>query len=125
MSTSTSATSSGSPAATPSSRASRDAASDDALDAEDVVGVVGGAPGPQARRARVVEYAAVGQHHALLAPRAVVSPPVFAEIAARFGKRLGVDVATTPGTHATCHEHPHELAEIIRPFLGEVGGART
>jgi pimeloyl-ACP methyl ester carboxylesterase len=46
--------------------------------------------------------------------------PVFAEIAGRLGQRLGVDVATTPGTHATYHEHPHELAEVIRPFLREV-----
>jgi pimeloyl-ACP methyl ester carboxylesterase len=53
------------------------------------------------------------------------SLPVFAEIAARFGQRLGVDVATTPGTHATYHEHPGELAEIIRPFLRQVSGART
>jgi pimeloyl-ACP methyl ester carboxylesterase len=46
--------------------------------------------------------------------------PFFAEIARRFAERLGVDVATTPGTHATYHEHPHELAELIRPFLREV-----
>lgn len=51
--------------------------------------------------------------------------PVFAEIAGRFGKRLGVDVATTPGGHATYHEHPHELAEAVRPFLREVSGGRT
>jgi pimeloyl-ACP methyl ester carboxylesterase len=51
--------------------------------------------------------------------------PVFAEIAGRFGKRLGVDVATTPGTHATYHDHPHELAEVIRPFLREVSAAGT
>jgi pimeloyl-ACP methyl ester carboxylesterase len=51
--------------------------------------------------------------------------PVFAQIAARFGRRLGVDVATTPGTHATYHEHPHELADIIRPFLRQVSGVRT
>jgi pimeloyl-ACP methyl ester carboxylesterase len=49
-------------------------------------------------------------------------PPVFAEIASRFGKRLGVDVATVTGTHATYHEHPHELAEAVRPFLREVSG---
>jgi pimeloyl-ACP methyl ester carboxylesterase len=46
--------------------------------------------------------------------------PFFAEIAGRLGQRLGVDVMTTPGTHATYHEHPHELAEIVRPFLREV-----
>jgi pimeloyl-ACP methyl ester carboxylesterase len=49
--------------------------------------------------------------------------PVLAEIAGRFGKRLGVDVATTPGTHATYHEHPRELADVIRPFLREVSAA--
>ncbi|MQA78039.1 MAG: alpha/beta fold hydrolase [Streptosporangiales bacterium] len=51
--------------------------------------------------------------------------PVFAEIAGRLGKRLGVDVATVPGTHATYHDHPHELAEAIRPFLREVSGLRV
>jgi pimeloyl-ACP methyl ester carboxylesterase len=50
--------------------------------------------------------------------------PFSAEIAARFGSRLGVDVASTPGTHATYHDHPYELAEIVRPFLREVSGAR-
>jgi pimeloyl-ACP methyl ester carboxylesterase len=46
--------------------------------------------------------------------------PVFAEIAGRFAKRLGVDVETAPGTHATYHEHPHELAELTRSFLRDV-----
>ena len=50
------------------------------------------------------------------------SLPVFAQMAIRLGKRLGVDVATVPGTHATYHEHPHELAEAMRPFLREVSG---
>jgi pimeloyl-ACP methyl ester carboxylesterase len=50
--------------------------------------------------------------------------PFWAEIAARFAQRLGVDVATTPGTHATYHEHPGELADIVRPFLREVSGVR-
>jgi pimeloyl-ACP methyl ester carboxylesterase len=50
--------------------------------------------------------------------------PFFAEIAGRFGKRLGADVATTPGTHATYHEHPYELAEVVRPFLRQVSGVR-
>jgi pimeloyl-ACP methyl ester carboxylesterase len=50
--------------------------------------------------------------------------PVLAEITRRFGKRLGVNVATVPGRHATYHEHPHELAEAIRPFLREVSGLR-
>jgi pimeloyl-ACP methyl ester carboxylesterase len=45
---------------------------------------------------------------------------VLAEVASRLGERLGVDVTTTPGTHATYHEHTQELAEIIRPFLREV-----
>jgi pimeloyl-ACP methyl ester carboxylesterase len=48
------------------------------------------------------------------------SLPVFAEIAGRLGQRLGVDVATTPGTHATYDEHPHELAETVRPFLRDL-----
>jgi pimeloyl-ACP methyl ester carboxylesterase len=51
--------------------------------------------------------------------------PFWAEIAARFGRRLGVNVATAPGTHATYHEHPYELAEIVRPFLREVSGMRS
>lgn len=50
--------------------------------------------------------------------------PFWAEIAVRFGQRLGVDVATTPGTHAAYHEHPRELADIVRPFLREVSGVR-
>jgi pimeloyl-ACP methyl ester carboxylesterase len=48
------------------------------------------------------------------------SLPVFAEIADRLGKRLGVVVATTPGTHAAYHDHPHELAEAVRPSLREL-----
>ncbi len=48
--------------------------------------------------------------------------PFFAEIAGRLAERLGVDVATTPGTHAAYHEHPYELAEGVRPFLREVSG---
>ena len=50
------------------------------------------------------------------------SLPVFSEIAGRLGERLGVDVATTPGTHASYHDYPSELAEAIRPFLREVSG---
>jgi pimeloyl-ACP methyl ester carboxylesterase len=46
--------------------------------------------------------------------------PFFAEIAGRFGKRLGVGVATTPGRHDGYHEHPSEFAEAVRPFLREV-----
>ena len=51
------------------------------------------------------------------------SLPVLAEIAGRLGQRLGVDVATTPGTHAPYHDHPNELAEVMRPFLREVSGS--
>jgi pimeloyl-ACP methyl ester carboxylesterase len=48
--------------------------------------------------------------------------PVFAEIARRLAKRVGVGITTVPGTHATYHEHPSKLAEAIRPFLREVSG---
>ena len=51
--------------------------------------------------------------------------PFSAEITGRFGKRLGVEVATTPGTHAAYHDHPDELAEAVRPFLREVSGVRS
>ena len=50
--------------------------------------------------------------------------PFFAEIAGRLGQRLGVEVATTPGGHDAYHEYPEELAAAVRPFLGEVSGAR-
>jgi pimeloyl-ACP methyl ester carboxylesterase len=50
--------------------------------------------------------------------------PVFAEIAGRLGKRLGVDVATTPGRHDAYHEYPGELAGAVRPFVREVSAAR-
>jgi hypothetical protein len=50
--------------------------------------------------------------------------PFSPEIVGRFGQRLGVAVATTPGTHAAYHEHPPELADIVRPFLREVSGVR-
>jgi len=50
------------------------------------------------------------------------SLPVFAEISRRFAERVGVDVTTVPGTHATYHEHPSELAKAMRPFLREVSG---
>ena len=53
------------------------------------------------------------------------SLPFFAEIAGRFGKRLGVEVATTPGRHDAYHEYPDEFAAAVRPFLKEVSGART
>lgn len=48
--------------------------------------------------------------------------PVFAEVAGRLGKRLGVEVATTPGRHDAYHTHPDELAETVRRLLREVGG---
>jgi pimeloyl-ACP methyl ester carboxylesterase len=63
---------------------------------------------------------------AIVAPmRLLVSEnglPVFTEIAGRFGKHLGLDVATVPGGHAAYHDRPRELAEAIRPFLREVSG---
>jgi pimeloyl-ACP methyl ester carboxylesterase len=64
---------------------------------------------------------------ALPAPvRLVVSEhglPVFTEITGRLAERLGVEVMTAPGTHATYHEHPRELAELIRPFVRQVSRA--
>jgi pimeloyl-ACP methyl ester carboxylesterase len=50
--------------------------------------------------------------------------PVFAEIAGRLATSMGVNVAMTPGRHAAYHEHPHELAELVRPFFRQVSGAR-
>ena len=44
--------------------------------------------------------------------------PFSPEITGRLGKLLGAEVATTPGTHAAYHDHPYELAEAVRPFLG-------
>lgn len=51
------------------------------------------------------------------------SRPAFTEIAHRLGQRLGLDVATTPGGHAAYHEHPGELADLLRPVLRRVGGS--
>jgi pimeloyl-ACP methyl ester carboxylesterase len=51
--------------------------------------------------------------------------PFSPEITGRLGQRLGVNVGTTPGTHAAYHDHPRELAEHIRPFLREVSGVRA
>jgi pimeloyl-ACP methyl ester carboxylesterase len=48
------------------------------------------------------------------------SLPIFAQMAAGLGERLGVDVATTPGTHAAYHDHPRQLAEAVRPLLREI-----
>jgi pimeloyl-ACP methyl ester carboxylesterase len=66
---------------------------------------------------------------ALAAPvRLIVSEDsqsVLAEVIRRLGRRLGVEVATTPGTHAAYHDHPRELAELIRPFLRQVSGLTT
>jgi pimeloyl-ACP methyl ester carboxylesterase len=50
---------------------------------------------------------------------------VLAEVAGRLAERLGVEITTIPGTHATYHEHPRELADVMRPFLREVSGIRT
>jgi pimeloyl-ACP methyl ester carboxylesterase len=51
--------------------------------------------------------------------------PFLAQIAGRLGRRLGVQVATTPGGHDVYHEYPEELAAAIRPFLRQVSGATT
>jgi pimeloyl-ACP methyl ester carboxylesterase len=48
------------------------------------------------------------------------SHPFFAEAAARLAALLGVDVARTPGTHFPYLDHPHELAQAVRPFLRRV-----
>ncbi len=48
------------------------------------------------------------------------SLPFFSDITRGLGKRLGVEVATTPGTHVAYHDHPNELADTIRPFLRQV-----
>ena len=48
--------------------------------------------------------------------------PFSPEITGRLGQLLGVDVSSTPGTHAAYHDHPRELAELMRTFLREVGG---
>ena len=52
------------------------------------------------------------------------SLPFLAEIAGRFGQRLGVEVTTTAGGHDVYHEYPAKLAAAVRPFLREVSGAR-
>ena len=48
------------------------------------------------------------------------SQPVYAQAAGRLARRLGVEVARTPGTHTSYNDHPHELAQTIRPFLQRV-----
>jgi pimeloyl-ACP methyl ester carboxylesterase len=42
------------------------------------------------------------------------------QAAGRLAQRLGATVASTPGTHAAYHDHPHELAQTMRPFLRQV-----
>ena len=39
------------------------------------------------------------------------------ESANRLAQRLGVNVMRTPGSHTPYHDHPHELAEVMRSFL--------
>jgi hypothetical protein len=51
--------------------------------------------------------------------------PFFTEIAGRLGDRLGVDVTSTPGTHAAYHDHPYEFAEAARPLLRDISQARS
>jgi pimeloyl-ACP methyl ester carboxylesterase len=46
--------------------------------------------------------------------------PVYTQMAERLGERLGIPVATTPGTHAAYHDHPRELAAAVRPLLREL-----
>lgn len=50
------------------------------------------------------------------------SLPVYAQAAGRLAERLGVDVTRTPGTHTSYNDRPHELAQILRPFLRRVSG---
>jgi pimeloyl-ACP methyl ester carboxylesterase len=51
------------------------------------------------------------------------SPPFIAEVAKWLALRLGVEVASAPGTHTPYQDHPRELAETIRSFLARVGEA--
>jgi pimeloyl-ACP methyl ester carboxylesterase len=50
------------------------------------------------------------------------SSAVYAQAAGRLAERLGVEVTRTPGTHTAYHDHPHELAQTIRPFLRQISG---
>ena len=50
---------------------------------------------------------------------------VLAEVAGRFGERLGVDVTTTPGRHDAYTEYPDEFAAAMRPFLRKVSGLQN
>jgi pimeloyl-ACP methyl ester carboxylesterase len=51
------------------------------------------------------------------------SHAVYAQAAGRLANRLGVEVTRTPGTHTAYHDHPHELAQTIRPFLQRCGAS--
>ncbi len=48
------------------------------------------------------------------------SLPVYAQAAGRLAERLGIAATWTPGTHTAYYDHPHELAQTIRPFLRQV-----
>jgi pimeloyl-ACP methyl ester carboxylesterase len=53
------------------------------------------------------------------------SPPFFADIADRLGKRIGVPVAIAPGGHAVYHDDPRAFAETVRPLLREINAIAT
>jgi pimeloyl-ACP methyl ester carboxylesterase len=42
------------------------------------------------------------------------------EAANRLAQRLGLNVMRTSGSHTPYHDHPHELAEVMRSFLSHV-----
>jgi pimeloyl-ACP methyl ester carboxylesterase len=48
------------------------------------------------------------------------SPPFFTEVATWLARRLGVELARTPGTHTPQFDNPEELVRTIRPFLREL-----
>ena len=50
------------------------------------------------------------------------SHAVYTHAAGRLAARLGIEVTRTPGTHTAYHDHPHELAQTLRPFLRQVSG---
>jgi pimeloyl-ACP methyl ester carboxylesterase len=52
-------------------------------------------------------------------------PPFMPEICEWLALRLGVGVATTPGTHTPYQDHPHELTATIRSSLTSAGDGRT
>jgi pimeloyl-ACP methyl ester carboxylesterase len=45
---------------------------------------------------------------------------VYQQAAGRLAERLGVEVASMPGTHTAYHDHPNELAATVRPFLRQL-----